>query len=404
MNYLIIIPAIGVGGAQRVALNIAYFLKKSGHKALIFTTLLEDDNLSEKFRKLDYIVSKNIILKRGGQTSRYQNINNLFVLLFRLFKIRLEMNAIIIREKIDAVIICQQPFNWIASFYRRCPVVWYCYEPVSLWRSPNKNYFPLRITKPTVVQGLLENLYEQIDRFIVSHGIVKILASSNLTKKLILNIYVRSAIVINPGVEDEWLKTTSLLKFDNHKNKDIYSLDRTFNIIQVGKFNYEKNHLFTIDVFKLFLKTNPKSKLIFVGEGEFKKVIEDKIKRLGLKNSVLLVDSVSDTKLRGFLKRSHVMFYPSIIQTWGLAPLEAIAAGVVPVVSDKCGVAELISKEKIGFVTKLNVQEASKQLFYIYKHQSEVQKMVKNGQRFITNNLNYGLFVRKIQEEIWKSQ
>ena len=392
MNYLIIIPAIGVGGAQRVALNTAYFLKKSGHKTLIFTTLLEDENLPEKFRKLDFIISKNIILKRGGQTSRYQNINNLFLLLFRLFKIRLEMNAIIVREKIDALIVYQQPFNWIASFYRRCPVVWYCHEPVSLWRSPNKNYFPLRITKPTVVQSFLERLYEQIDRFIVSHGIAKILTSSNLTKKLILNIYAKSAIVINPAVEDEWF------------NKNTYSLDETFNIIQVGKFNYEKNHLFTLDVFKLFFKNNPKSKLIFVGEGELKKAIEDKIKKLGLKNSVLLVGSVPDTELRELLKRSQVMFYPSILQTWGLAPLEGVASGVVPVVSDKCGVAELISKEKIGFVISLNVNEAVKQLFYIYKHQNEVQEMVKKGQKFIAKNLNYGLFVRKLQEEIWKFQ
>lgn len=399
MNILILNPNITTGGAQRIVLNLVYYLEKLGNNVWFYTTLIDRKTLPEKFKSLNFIETKTRILKKGGKTTQYQNIDNLFLLLSRLLKIRFELTKIINGKKIDMVIVHQQPFNWVLAFYSGCPVIWNCFEPISLWKSKNKNYFPLRVEEPSSIQRILEKLYEWLDQKIIYYGIKHIFVLSDLTKKQIKNLYQKKAIVFSPGVEPGLLTEKvdlSLLKK--------YKLSSTFNILQVGQFNYEKNQLLTIDVFKKIKEKIPKAKLILIGDGELGGEIEKKIKAYQLKESIILTGRLplNDPRLAAFYKRADVLVFPSLIQSWGLVPFEALAFGTIPLVSKECGAAKLIEKEKIGLVMKLRPDDYHQKLIYIYSHPQKVKQMAKKGKEYTKNNLTYEIYAKRIQEKIWK--
>ena len=87
MNILILNPNITIGGAQRIVLNLAWCLEKLGHQVWVYTTLVDKKALPDKFKNLNIIVSQNKILKKGGQTTQYQNLDNLLILALQMKQI-----------------------------------------------------------------------------------------------------------------------------------------------------------------------------------------------------------------------------------------------------------------------------------------------------------------------------
>ena len=69
-------------------------------------------------------------------------------------------------------------------------------------------------------------------------------------------------------------------KVRNEVRKEI-GLEGKFVIGHVGRFCYQKNQEFLIDVFEEIYKRNPDAVLILVGDGPDRKKIEEKVKRLG---------------------------------------------------------------------------------------------------------------------------
>lgn len=400
MKILILNPNITTGGAQRIALNLAYYLMMAGNDVWVFTTLIEKKTLPAKFKKLNFILSKNQILKKNGSTSQYQNIDNLLLLLFRLFRIRQELIRIINQKKIEVVLAHQPPFNWVLAFWSRCLVVWNCFEPISLWSSANKNYFSLRIGEPNFFEKILEKVYEWIDKKIIHCGIKHIFVLSRKTQKQTYNLYRKKATVFYAGIDPELL--SQKINFDLLKK---YQLSSVFNILQVGQFTFEKNHRLTIEVFKKITDKIPKAKLVLIGDGPLRKEIEEEIETAKIKEKVILtgrLEPINNSFLASFLKKADVLVFPSLIQSWGLAPFEALAFGTLPLVSENCGAAEIIRREKIGLVMKLNFKDYYEKLIYIFSHPQEVKKMAEKGAWYVKENLTLEVYAKKIEEKIWK--
>lgn len=76
--------------------------------------------------------------------------------------------------------------------------------------------------------------------------------------------------------------------------RDEFNLDGSFAIGHVGGFNYQKNHLFLIDIFNSLLKDKANAKLVLIGDGVDRIMIEKKISDLNLTKKVILVGSRND--------------------------------------------------------------------------------------------------------------
>lgn len=94
----------------------------------------------------------------------------------------------------------------------------------------------------------------------------------------------------------------------------------------VGRVAEEKNHKFMLEVLKEILKIDSKVKMIFVGEGNLKGQIKEKVKELQLDKNVIFYGVSNETYK--IYSAFDCFLFPSIFEGFGMAALEAQSCGL----------------------------------------------------------------------------
>lgn len=100
----------------------------------------------------------------------------------------------------------------------------------------------------------------------------------------------------------------------------------------IGNLVEVKNHLFLLEVFRKISEKDDKAVLFFVGEGELRDRIEEKIEELKLKDKVILTGVRYDVDY--IMSAIEVIIFPSIFEGLPLTLIEAQIAGIPMVISD----------------------------------------------------------------------
>ena len=101
----------------------------------------------------------------------------------------------------------------------------------------------------------------------------------------------------------------------------------------IGRLSYAKNYEFLIDVMSELVKRRPDAKLLLIGEGGFRTIIEEKANALGIRNHVIFAGSRSDANK--LLSAMDVFALPSRFEGLPLVLIEAQVAQLPCVVSDR---------------------------------------------------------------------
>ncbi|MGH7348746.1 MAG: glycosyltransferase, partial [Candidatus Rokuibacteriota bacterium] len=109
--------------------------------------------------------------------------------------------------------------------------------------------------------------------------------------------------------------------------------DRAIVVGHVGRFMRQKNHEFLLRVVAEAARSEPRLRLLLVGEGPLRPAMEGEAERVGLAGKAFFAGSRSDvpTVMRGGM---DVFLFPSLWEGLAVALLEAQAAGLPCVVSD----------------------------------------------------------------------
>ena len=110
-------------------------------------------------------------------------------------------------------------------------------------------------------------------------------------------------------------------------------LEEAFVVGHIGRFNYQKNHEFLIDIFDAVLKKEPKARLLLVGDGDLRPEIENKISRLGIKDKVIMTGVRKDVP--DLLQAMDCFVFPSHYEGLPVTVIEAQAASLPCVISDR---------------------------------------------------------------------
>lgn len=398
MKLLLVSPNVTMGGAQRILLYLAYHLQRLGHEVAIFTSYVDWDALPEPFRRLDIICSRHQVLRRGGVTTRFQNVP-ILRLAVRLVRMRGELKQLVRRRKFDAVIAHQPPASWLCSFLP-VPVVWNCFEPIALWRSRRPEYFSLRPESYGLMATIAEPVYEAIDRWIVRHGIPHIFVLSDRLRRQVDSLYGRRAEVFHPGSECSVEANTSgsLQRESDRPQPD------GFTVLQVGQFNLEKNHHVTVEAFSRLKGDGLPTalRLRFVGEGGLEPRITEQVRARGLQEHVAFLGAfpLHDPRLARVYHEASVVVFPSVMQSWGLVPFEALAHGVVPIVSNDCGAAEVIQANGIGYVVEPTVEGFHQALRYVHDHPEDARLRAERGRQYVTRSMTYARYAERIAARV----
>lgn len=113
--------------------------------------------------------------------------------------------------------------------------------------------------------------------------------------------------------------------------KELNITDETV-VMHVGNFTAPKNHRFLLEIFAEYLKKNPNSVLVLAGKGK-DDTFNKKVEKLGIQDKVRTLGGREDVDR--ILQAGDVFVFPSLFEGFPGAVLEAQAAGLPCLISDK---------------------------------------------------------------------
>jgi len=105
-------------------------------------------------------------------------------------------------------------------------------------------------------------------------------------------------------------------------------------ILWIGRFTPGKGVEYLIDAFNFLVKDFPELRLVMVGRGPLRNVVEQKIDSLGLKGSISIIDFIPNSEIPNIYRASDCFVLPSLNEGLPRTILEAMACGI-PVVCTK---------------------------------------------------------------------
>ncbi len=391
MKILILNPNIWMGGgAQKALIRQALGLQELGHQVFILTTRIDRRERPDILNRLNITVADiPLVFYRDNQ---YLPLENKLVLLRNFFRLKKAIKKFVRQHQIDIVNPQQTPMHWLCGGLS-VPVVWTCYEPISLWPS-NKPYFIIGAKKLTVFGRLARYIFENFDRRYVRRHVRNIIAISEMVQRDIKILYGLSARVAYLPVDTELLATADPERARRRLN--IKSSD--FVVTQVAHLKPVKNQRCTIDTAKLLLNKISNLKILLVGGGPDHQPLLDYANRQGLADRTIFVGPQTDIQTADCLAASNVLILPARHQTWGLVIFEALSAGALPVVANDCGARVVIEKEKIGLLSEPRPESFAAMIFKAYSDKEKMAELVQRGKKYTQRYLSYTGYAQKIDD------
>lgn len=101
----------------------------------------------------------------------------------------------------------------------------------------------------------------------------------------------------------------------------------------IGNLLEVKNHLYLMDIYAAIIKRMPNALCFCIGEGDMRSKIESRIEELGISDNVILTGIRFDVPK--FMSALDVLIFPSIFEGLPLSLIEAQAASLPMIISDR---------------------------------------------------------------------
>jgi glycosyltransferase involved in cell wall biosynthesis len=151
----------------------------------------------------------------------------------------------------------------------------------------------------------------------------------------------------------------------------------TFRIAFVGSLYQHKGVDLLPEIFSKFKNSHPNTHLTIVGDGELKNDLKDKFNKLGLSESTTFTGVIKHNEVLTILSKSDTLIFPTRIEAFGLAIIEAMMEGAVPIVSLIEGVTDsIVQNNSTGYLVEINQTDAFiNRLSKLYESRTLLNKM-----------------------------
>lgn len=168
-------------------------------------------------------------------------------------------------------------------------------------------------------------------------------------------------------------------------------------VLHVGRLNEQKNHLGILSVFQLVLKDIPTAKLLLVGEGLLRSLIEDAIAKRGLTQSVLLLGLRDDVPL--LMSKCDAFLFPSIYEGFGIVAIEANAAKLPVIGSRIPGLTEAVRDGETALLHDIDdIQGMAKSLVRLIRDRTYNEQLGQAGQNWVKNQYSTAVSANQLLE------
>lgn len=219
---------------------------------------------------------------------------------------------------------------------------------------------------------MMKKLLKRYDAFICIGMLQKELLYSLLGRQPKMPIYC-----IYNGVEEARLKTLSTLRPELDSN----------NILFIGDIPNEnrlwyKGFDIMLEAFSLIKKTYPNAMFTIVGDFD-NKLIKGLLMQYSVdcRNSIFFVGK--STNIAAYLEKASLYLHCARGEAWGISIMEAMAAGIIPLVSDKTGAMEVVNKIDERLVCSLSSKEIAERIGWIFEMPLSEKKIVSEKSRML---------------------
>lgn len=297
---LIIAGGLQVGGAERVAANIALY---DTHKEFEFHYLV--------FKGLDNIYGAEIEEHGGKIFTIPSPSDNYFMYIRSLVKLMKEYKYSVVHSHT----MFNSGINLLIAKIMGVP----CRIAHSHSISSGKK------------QALSKSIYQKIMRILIQKCATDYIGCGKNAGEWLFGekFYSKYGVTILNGVH------TDEFKFNDDSRyliRDKYNVNSRFIIGHVGHLYPVKNQIFLLKLMPEIIKKNPSAILFLIGEGHDRSMLENTIVELKLQNHVIMTGNVLN--VNEYLSAMDVFAFPSLYEGMPLSILEVQTNGLPCVISD----------------------------------------------------------------------
>jgi len=367
--------SVGLEGTAIVFIHIAELLAKNGHKVWVVTN---------KFEGVEYPKHNNLKIVFISTPQKYQKnrrttMKNTIQYIFSTIKTGL---AITKNEKIDIIhsngSIAGFAGSTISLFTKKNHILTiHNVYPQDFWKEWEKQ------PENSKFKAFLGKTQEKIvikSRNSVIHTV------SELVKENLEKLGVKKPIVVIPNA----------IKISESYNVPTNSSQ----FVLISRLVFYKNVQIILKALKIVKKKFPNVSFTIIGDGPYRKTLEELVDNLELRENVsfkgTVIDEVEKNKL---IASSLALLLPSYYESFGLVILEAFSQKKPAIVSDLKPLSEIVEHNKTGLVVPPhNEKEWAKTIEYALSYPEEIAKMGEHGRKVLEEQYNLDIFWNRISK------
>ena len=387
-----------LGGASKHLLLAARALKKQGHQVTVIAVHCELNAFSQLTRGLKIISLPQSITKRSAMPKNKLSIY-WWVISYNL-KILIALVKLIARQDLEVINSYDYPSNLAATLVkllRGTPVV---YNIDDIWQIPKmKKNKDQRRFFPIIERTFLWWLEKAGTKYLTD----KVIVLSHWAKKEVDKSYRISSMVLPPGLD-----LTNFKKIPDEKNaRKKLGINNLFTFLYFGVFLIHRRLEDLIEAFEKLYLVDKNIQLIIAGSDQANKQYAMKISDLCLKSKakiIIKIGDFSEKEVVDLLAYSDVFVFTPEKQTWGMIVAEAMACAKPCIVSNECGITDILEDGKTALIFKTgDVEELFMKMKEIAIHKIIRKQIGRSAKKLVEKKLSWEKYAQamvKVYREV----
>ncbi|HZE77120.1 MAG TPA: glycosyltransferase [Nitrososphaeraceae archaeon] len=211
----------------------------------------------------------------------------------------------------------------------------------------------------------------------------KIITNSDFTRRAIINAFGSDNILIlSPPIDIETFRNVSLLANGNYERGDM--------VLVISRIAPHKKIENAIKLAKILKDNNIGKGMKIIGNLyyyylDYYSELKRMVLLLGLSDYITFEINASLDKLLSCMRESRIYFHPMVGEHFGMAVLEAMAAGLIPVVPNEGGITEFVP-QRYQFNT---IDQAAEIIIDLFNHLPKIKRIDINADINKFSNSHY---------------
>jgi glycosyltransferase involved in cell wall biosynthesis len=170
------------------------------------------------------------------------------------------------------------------------------------------------------------------------------------------------------------------------------------HILYVGRLEPVKGVRYLISAMKRVHDTIPDARLIIIGEGTERAMLEALSTRLGLRTCVQFGGEVPHEKVLSFMRQADVFVLPSMSEGFPMVIVEALSCGLPVVASRVGGVPEIITNETNGYLVEAKDEGALAESILVLLQDEHLRKKISDANKHLVKKYSWENVIIRLEK------